>query len=108
MPDDKKPSVGFFGYVRAFVRMWRAYGKKQYRVFPWRTVAAFLVSLAYLFDPFDIIPDYIPLFGYIDDAAVFGLLVAAIRRDVGKFLEWETPLLAEGGQKMIDDQKIKP
>jgi len=107
MPDDKKPSVGFFGYVRAFVRMWRAFGKKQYRTFPWRTAAAFLFALAYLFDPFDIVPDYLPFIGYIDDAAVFGLLVAAIRRDVGKFLEWENPLLAGNAQKTIADQQDK-
>ena len=76
-------------------------------MFPWRTVAAFLFSLAYLFDPFDIIPDYIPLFGYIDDAAVFGILVAAIRRDVGKFLEWESPLVVQESQKAITDHQDK-
>ncbi len=108
MPDNKKTSVGFFGYVRAFVRMWRAFGKKQYRTFPWRSVAAFVVSLAYLFDPFDIFPDYLPIVGYIDDAAIFGLLVAAIRWDVGKFLNWESPLLAGNDQKAIAEPEEKP
>ena len=108
MADAKKPSTGVFGYVRGFVRMWRAYGKKKYRVFPWRTVAAFLVSLAYLFDPFDIIPDYLPVIGYIDDAAVFGLLVAAIRRDVGKYLEWEAALPAAPPPGAITDQRSRP
>jgi uncharacterized membrane protein YkvA (DUF1232 family) len=33
--------------------------------------------------------DAIPVLGFADDAAVFGVLLAAAKRDVDKFLEWE-------------------
>ncbi len=108
MPNDKKPSAGILGSARAFVRMWRAFGKKRYRTFPWRTVAAFVISLVYLFDPFDFVPDYIPLVGYIDDAAVLGLLAWAFKHDVGKYIDWETALPTAPEQKTITDQGDKP
>ena len=41
---------------------------------PWVIVG----SLAYLLLPFDISPDFIPLFGWLDDGIIAGLLVAEI------------------------------
>jgi uncharacterized membrane protein YkvA (DUF1232 family) len=90
MPDDKKPSVGIFGYVRAFIRMWRAYGKKQYRTFPWRTIGILAFAVAYFIFPLDVILDAIPFVGFIDDAAVFGFVIASAKKDIDKFLAWES------------------
>jgi uncharacterized membrane protein YkvA (DUF1232 family) len=91
MSDEKKKGTGVFGYVRAFVRMWRSFGKKQYRVFPWRTLAMAVFAVAYFLFPLDVILDAIPFVGFIDDAAVFGFVIASIKKDVDKFLEWESP-----------------
>ena len=37
-----------------------------------------LGSLLYLFSPFDIAPDFIPVIGLIDDAAIMALLVSEV------------------------------
>ena len=41
----------------------------------WLTIAIAVFSIAYIADPFDLIPDYIPVLGWIDDAAMFYLLL---------------------------------
>ena len=90
MPNDAKQSSGLLGHFRAFFRMCRAWKKKEYRVFPWRLALSLALALAYLLDPFDIIPDYIPFIGMIDDAAMFGLVVGAAKKEVDRFINWET------------------
>jgi len=37
----------------------------------------------------DLIPDYIPVIGYLDDAAVVALAVKWIQDDIEEFRQWE-------------------
>ena len=90
MSNEVKQTSGLFGHFRAFIRMCRAWKRKEYRVFPWRLALSLALALAYLLDPFDIIPDYIPFIGMIDDAAMFGLVVGAAKKEVDKYLAWES------------------
>jgi uncharacterized membrane protein YkvA (DUF1232 family) len=36
-----------------------------------------------------VIPDFIPVIGYLDDAVVVGWLIMSIQADINRFLEWE-------------------
>ena len=36
-----------------------------------------------------LISDFIPVVGYLDDAAVISFVVASIKADLDNFLEWE-------------------
>ena len=42
----------------------------RYRRVPMRSIAVFLFVLVYVFSPLDIIPDYLPGYGQIDDVIV--------------------------------------
>ena len=44
--------------------------------------------MAYLVSPLDVIPDFI-LFGFVDDAAVFGLVVSAFQSELEDYKEWK-------------------
>lgn len=48
------------------------------------TIAA---SLLYLISPIDIIPDFIPVLGWIDDGAIATLLVAEVSQIIGEKLQ---------------------
>ena len=46
---------------------------------PWKTAAAIVAALLYFINPFDIVPDFIPLVGYLDDAVVVGACIKLVR-----------------------------
>jgi uncharacterized membrane protein YkvA (DUF1232 family) len=75
--------------LSALLRLLRAWKGKTYTKLPKKTILMALIAVVYFVDPFDVIPDAIPLFGYLDDAAVVGMVVAAIRDDLEKFQQWE-------------------
>ena len=72
-----------------FVRMVRGWLSGRYRVTPWRSVFVLLLVAMYAINPFDFIPDWLPVIGVIDDAAMLGFLVHSLRKDAEKFREWE-------------------
>src|SRR3954469_19775723 len=75
--------------IGALLRLLRAWKNKTYRKLPKKTIIMALAAVIYFVDPFDLVPDAIPLIGYIDDAAVLGLVMAAVRDDLEKFQQWE-------------------
>jgi uncharacterized membrane protein YkvA (DUF1232 family) len=85
-----------------FVRAWRS---GRYRVTPWLSIGGLLFAVFYVINPLDLIPDYIPLVGVIDDALVLGLLYSAVQRDMKRFLEWERTQRRVDQQSPPEDQK---
>jgi uncharacterized membrane protein YkvA (DUF1232 family) len=54
---------------------------------PWRTTAAAVFALAYFILSFDIIPDVIPVLGFLDDALVVAEVVYLLSDDLRRFRE---------------------
>jgi uncharacterized membrane protein YkvA (DUF1232 family) len=80
---------GVWRDLSALLRLLRAWKNKTYTGLPRKTIVAALAALIYFVNPMDLMPDVIPLIGFIDDAAVLGLVMAAIRDDLERFQEWE-------------------
>ena len=64
------------------------YWAGAYPAVPWKLTAAIGFAMAYLVSPLDVIPDFI-LFGFVDDAAVFGLVVSAFQSELEDYKEWK-------------------
>lgn len=54
--------------------MLKDFATRKYTEIPMGTILAIVGTLVYILNPFDLIPDFIPAFGYLDDAATFSLL----------------------------------
>jgi uncharacterized membrane protein YkvA (DUF1232 family) len=59
-----------------------------YREIPWWTVTAIGAALLYVLSPVDLIPDFIPIAGYIDDAAVIAACLNMVEKDIEKYQLW--------------------
>jgi uncharacterized membrane protein YkvA (DUF1232 family) len=82
--------------LQALVRLLKAWRRGAYPVVPWRTIILGVAALIYFVDPFDLVPDFIPVVGYLDDATVIAFVIESIRRDLDKFLAWENPSTPPG------------
>jgi len=73
----------------ALFRLVHAWRKGTYTEVPRNTIIWIIAAIIYFLNPFDVIPDFIPVIGYVDDAAVIGFVIKSIRSDLDNFLEWE-------------------
>ena len=60
-----------------------------YKDVPWLTIASIGGALLYVLSPIDLIPDFIPVIGYLDDAAVFVACLKFVKGDLEKYREWK-------------------
>jgi uncharacterized membrane protein YkvA (DUF1232 family) len=45
-------------------------------------------TLLYVFNPFDLVPDFLPLLGEVDDAAIISACLLVIEGDLNKYRTW--------------------
>ncbi len=69
--------------------MLKDYRKGLYTNVPWFTIAAIAFGFLYVLNPFDLIPDFIPGLGYIDDMAVLTFGLRFIESDLHNYLDWK-------------------
>lgn len=60
----------------------------EYKQVPFGTIAAIVGTLLYLLSPIDLIPDFIPVIGFLDDAAVLGACLKLTRFDVEQYKKY--------------------
>jgi len=61
----------------------------EYLKVPWWGVAAVASALLYVLNPFDLIPDFIPGLGYIDDAMVVAACLRMVEKELLKYQAWK-------------------
>ncbi len=71
--------------LKLLFEMIMAYWNQEYREIPWSTIAASLFAVLYFITPVDLVPDFIPVLGYVDDATVVALTIKLIQDDMKKY-----------------------
>ena len=77
-------------YLLAMVRVIRDYQRAEYRDLAAPKLLVIIAAIIYFVSPFDVIPDWIPVLGHIDDAFVISLALKSVRSDLDTFMAWET------------------
>ena len=74
---------------RTLVRLVVAYGRGNYRDITADSLVIVVGGLIYVVSPVDLIPDTIPVAGYIDDVVVVRWVIKAVNDELQAFRAWE-------------------
>lgn len=74
----------------AFIRLVKAYFKGYYREISLKNMLYTVAVLVYFVTPTDIVPDFLPVGGYLDDATLIIWLYKQLEGEMKQFLEWES------------------
>ncbi|WP_166642550.1 YkvA family protein [Methylocaldum gracile] len=66
----------------------RDYRSGTYRDIAAWAIAAVAFGLLYLINPAELIPDVIPIVGYLDDVAVMALILKLVKVELEKYAAW--------------------
>lgn len=81
------PIIGdFFAYLPYMCYMVSDYVHGNYKEIPLASIVTCVAAIIYVVSPLDLIPDFIPIAGQIDDAAVVGLALKAIKNDLDSYI----------------------
>ncbi|GAC1588383.1 MAG: hypothetical protein NVS3B25_05020 [Hymenobacter sp.] len=75
--------------LQTMFRLIRAAMSGEYTGVPGTTVAAAVAVLVYFLSPIDLIPDFIPVLGLLDDVALVAWFSTTLKGEMDKFQEWE-------------------
>lgn len=78
-----------WNYLQLFFSISRDYINGNYSVVPKGSIIAIIGALIYFLSPIDLIPDFIPVIGYIDDIFVLGLVFNQVRSDLEEYEKWK-------------------
>ncbi len=81
--------VRLFQDLKLLIPLIKDYWKGTYRDISVKSIVIFIVALAYIISPIDLIPDYIIGLGQIDDAVILGLSLYFLEKDLRKYKEWK-------------------
>ena len=74
--------------IKTMVLLLKDYATGQYKDVPWKVISAIAGAVAYFVMPIDVIPDIIPILGYMDDAVVLKLAMSLAGPDLEKYRAW--------------------
>ena len=81
--------VRLFQDLKLLIPLIKDYWKGIYRDVSVKSIVIFIVALAYIISPIDLIPDYIIGLGQIDDAVILGLSLYFLEKDLQKYKDWK-------------------
>lgn len=90
--DKIKNSKGLSKYIeviRQLFAMLNDVRTKRYTAVPWKTISTVVFIILYVLMPMDLIPDFIPFVGYVDDVTVLALGLNLIETDLEHYLKWK-------------------
>ncbi|MGX8705636.1 MAG: YkvA family protein [bacterium] len=83
------PKIGeHLSNIPLLLSLIRSYNRKEYTQIPLKSVAAIVAAIAYLVNPKDVIPDFIPGIGHIDDKAILDFCHKMVRSDLDAYRDW--------------------
>ena len=85
----KGPLARFIEDGQLLIAIVKDYRSKAYRQVPYGAIASIVFTLIYVLNPFDLMPDMLPVIGQVDDVAVLGACLLLVEQDLHKYKDWK-------------------
>jgi uncharacterized membrane protein YkvA (DUF1232 family) len=72
------------------IRLVRNFISGRYRQISTKTIVIGVATLLYFLMPFDLVPDFIPALGLMDDLSLMAWFIRAFQGELVKYQEWES------------------
>jgi uncharacterized membrane protein YkvA (DUF1232 family) len=79
----------YIDQVKTLFSLLQDYVKGDYREIPWWSLGSIVTALLYILLPFDAMPDFIPIAGFLDDAVVLKLCLDMITKDLVTYTQFK-------------------
>ena len=96
---------GFIRKSPVIIRMVKSIMSKNGYKPEFKNVILPALVIVYLISPLDIIPDWIPLIGVLDDLALLALAMPMLISEAEKFVAWEESLKSD--QKILEAEIVR-
>ena len=83
------PLARFIEDGKLLISIVKDYWSGAYRNVPYGVIASSVFTLIYVLNPFDMVPDMLPVIGQLDDVAVMGACLILIEQDLHKYKDWK-------------------
>lgn len=90
----------FIGDFNLLLSLVKDYWKGNYRTIPYKAIAVIVFTLLYVLNIADVIPDFIPGIGLLDDASVIAFCLKIVSNEVQKYKAWKVE--SENSDRSID------
>lgn len=88
----KGPLEKVWSYLQLMFSLIKDYFKGNYKKVPAGSIITILAGIIYFWSPIDVIPDFIPFIGYIDDVFVLSIVFAQVQTDLENYKVWKDSL----------------
>lgn len=75
--------------IKLALSLIRDFRNKRYNEIPWRSITMLVAAVLYFINPFDMVPDILPVFGFTDDALFFAAVFKFIQSDLEVYCNWK-------------------
>jgi uncharacterized membrane protein YkvA (DUF1232 family) len=79
----------------------------KYTKFPVVTLAMILAALGYFLLPLDVVCDWLPFIGYLDDVFVFTLVLKMCHSELQAFKAWENENAQANAQTVAEEEPLE-
>lgn len=97
---------GLFAKLPHLIRMVKAAKKGEYKM-DFKSILIPSITIIYILSPLDIIPDWIPVIGALDDLGLLALTIPFVIKELDRFIAWEQEQNKANNNKIIDAEIIE-